>query len=1008
MTSENICWFHIFFVIFCALNANTVTATGELLKKYISEPKAICNDNSRATFYIGTKASKKWIVFFESGRFCSSFADCNRRYLSKNSTMLMTSKMLPDRVTGRDFLSASSSENPAFFQYNHVLVPYCSSDLWLGLKTNPNKPFSFVNDSFVDNFSFRGQTIFRSVFADLLQHHDLADAEEIILAGSSAGGIGVLNHADWVLKHVVETNTFNARLLSLIDSAWFIDFQDSLRDMVNPKFTSFANISSRACLDYSPGHTCCPSATCMIARGYYPASVPLLLISSMYDIFMFGEVFKKLEAEGKASDEYSADYISALNMYGGAMNESLSSLNVSFFVPACFQHIYFATSSLWDENGIFPPSMEVAVANAKVRNTVQREYWEKTKIPIGSKKISIRDFVTTWVKSPDGSMKVTDSCIGAQCNPTCPKQLFFIDPAVNWVEVVKTCIIILSLLITVTCFGLKAVFMLYQYYLSKKQKQYLTETETVEVHKEGAVFINGVPRSLGNVHKWYARKIGYVLQLAVPYYEELTVRQNLLFAAHMRLPKSMSNAKKFERVEQILAEIGLTSLADTVVGLDASSSLELLNHLNLVAESGRLVILTIHQPRLEIFHLFHKIIFMYDGQVAYYGEPTLAPTLFLKAYLQSTTEGFRLSEDAPKIDATNPAGTIYFRAQDEDGILLMSAFCVYCCASPLFLSSVLMAHLNKALNVMTSYDLWKFFLVTIISLVLNQTWIAVYMMVICAHPGIAHRICPMVSACAGFAGGFLVPRPQMPAGSSKISRSQVDRILHESIELLNGADHAVNPTRRKSTLGIVTHDDGLHTVKLPNSPTIPSESRPESDAVSLPSKTSSVSSRENRWSSVRKRTAERKRSSHLEMKHVQRIAKQSALVQSNQVQSQKVRTRKQAVPLPRKTRYSSVPEDSEKKAPMKRTYSYHETADHNLADSALKMTTLQSATIGVDDHREASPSQLLRSVTFPAVEEGDQEMISGPFYLESICEHDDTLGSEEEEDTANVFVDNQL
>jgi len=65
-------------------------------------------------------------------------------------------------------------------------------------------------------------------------------------------------------------------------------------------------------------------------------------------------------------------------------------------------------------------------------------------------------------------------------------------------------------------------------------------------------------------------------------------------------------------------------------------------------------------------------------------------------------------------------------------------------------------------QVMTSYDLWKFFMVTIISLVLNQTWIAVYMMVICAHPGIAHRICPMVSAIGGFAGGFLVPRPQMP------------------------------------------------------------------------------------------------------------------------------------------------------------------------------------------------------------------------------------------------------
>ena len=70
---------------------------------------------------------------------------------------------------------------------------------------------------------------------------------------------------------------------------------------------------------------------------------------------------------------------------------------------------------------------------------------------------------------------------------------------------------------------------------------------------QGQVYINGV--GLGQVQDWYARKIGYVLQLAVPYYEELTVRQNLFFAAHMRLPKKMSHSRKFERVEQILAEV---------------------------------------------------------------------------------------------------------------------------------------------------------------------------------------------------------------------------------------------------------------------------------------------------------------------------------------------------------------------------------------------------------------------------------------------------------------------
>ena len=69
------------------------------------------------------------------------------------------------------------------------------------------------------------------------------------------------------------------------------------------------------------------------------------------------------------------------------------------------------------------------------------------------------------------------------------------------------------------------------------------------------MYINGIALMNTNVQDWYARKIGYVLQLAVPYYEELTVRQNLFFAAHMRLPKSMSHIRKFERVEQILAEV---------------------------------------------------------------------------------------------------------------------------------------------------------------------------------------------------------------------------------------------------------------------------------------------------------------------------------------------------------------------------------------------------------------------------------------------------------------------
>ena len=54
------------------------------------------------------------------------------------------------------------------------------------------------------------------------------------------------------------------------------------------------------------------------------------------------------------------------------------------------------------------------------------------------------------------------------------------------------------------------------------------------------------------------------------------------------------------------------------VGLDATSSMELLSHLNKLADSNRTVILTIHQPRLEIFHMFHKLVLLSDGQVCAY------------------------------------------------------------------------------------------------------------------------------------------------------------------------------------------------------------------------------------------------------------------------------------------------------------------------------------------------------------------------------------------------------
>lgn len=348
------------------------SSSNELRKVEIANPKAVCNDNTRAVFYIGNDAGnrshKRWIIFFESGGLCASKADCNKRYKNKNSTVLMSSRTLPNRVTGSDLLSTSESENPSFYDYIHVLVPYCSSDLWLGNSTGLNRPFNFVDDSSVDNFSFRGETIFQSVFSHLKSN--LSFAEAVVVSGSSAGGIGVLNHARWLSSNFFAQR--QVKLQFIIDSAWFINFQDGFKSRVRPEFVKLTSISSPACTDLSYGYSCCLSASCLISRSYFPSDAPVAFVFSMYDIYMFADILKRLENEGKTAEDHVADFLSVVSMYGGGMNESLELShsrggNASFFVPACFQHTYFSTSSLWGKDGVLHPLIEVTRGTGKFR-----------------------------------------------------------------------------------------------------------------------------------------------------------------------------------------------------------------------------------------------------------------------------------------------------------------------------------------------------------------------------------------------------------------------------------------------------------------------------------------------------------------------------------------------------------------------------------------------------------------------------------------------------------------
>jgi ABC-type multidrug transport system ATPase subunit len=150
------------------------------------------------------------------------------------------------------------------------------------------------------------------------------------------------------------------------------------------------------------------------------------------------------------------------------------------------------------------------------------------------------------------------------------------------------------------------------------------------------------------------RSTAYVMQDNV-HIGLLTVRESLYFAAQLRLPEEWPIEKKEKRVDKILDMLGLTEVANTLVGnhsirgisggqtkrlsigveiinlpnimfldepttgLDSSISLEVMSAVRNLANQNRTVICTIHQPSHATFELFDTLLLLAKGRVIYFG-----------------------------------------------------------------------------------------------------------------------------------------------------------------------------------------------------------------------------------------------------------------------------------------------------------------------------------------------------------------------------------------------------
>ncbi|CAB78565.1 ABC transporter like protein [Arabidopsis thaliana] len=184
---------------------------------------------------------------------------------------------------------------------------------------------------------------------------------------------------------------------------------------------------------------------------------------------------------------------------------------------------------------------------------------------------------------------------------------------------------------------------------------------------KGEIKVGGYPK----VQETFARVSGYCEQFDI-HSPNITVEESLKYSAWLRLPYNIDSKtknvrnytlktnrlKEIELVKEVLETVELDDIKDSVVGLPGISGLSIEQRKRLtiavelvanpsiifmdepttgldaraaaivmravknVAETGRTVVCTIHQPSIDIFETFDELILMKNGgQLVYYGPP---------------------------------------------------------------------------------------------------------------------------------------------------------------------------------------------------------------------------------------------------------------------------------------------------------------------------------------------------------------------------------------------------
>lgn len=86
--------------------------------------------------------------------------------------------------------------------------------------------------------------------------------------------------------------------------------------------------------------------------------------------------------------------------------------------------------------------------------------------------------------------------------------------------------------------------------------------------------------------------------------------------------------KRLSFAAEVLTNPSLMFCDEPTSGLDSFMALNVVHVLKTMAQNGKTIICTIHQPSSELYALFDKILLLTEGKVAFMGTPEEANIFF--------------------------------------------------------------------------------------------------------------------------------------------------------------------------------------------------------------------------------------------------------------------------------------------------------------------------------------------------------------------------------------------